>query len=393
MTRTIRTEIAIVGGGLMGCWTAFFLRKRGRAVAVVEKGAIGAQASGVNFGNVRLQGRFLGQIPLALRAHAVWEEIETLIGERCEFVNTGHLRIAFTEAETRGLEDHAREERPYGIDLAILDRAELRRRWPWLAEAVAASWSPRDGTANPRIAAPAVARAARRLGAEIHEGIRIVAIEPRQGGFRLTTDGDLAIECERVLNAAGAWAVEFAGALGESVPLFAAGPPQFATEPMPYFIEPSVQAVDGSIIFHQIRRGNVIVAGYPRGPSDRIKNRAPVAPLKTLAHMARLRTVVPALASCHILRVWSGIEGYLPDMLPVMGPSGTTPGLYHAFGFCGHGFQLAPGVGLVMSELLADGATPTPLEPFAITRFTGGNPAQSHHLATEFDKSLVAPRG
>jgi sarcosine oxidase subunit beta len=108
--------------------------------------------------------------------------------------------------------------------------------------------------------------------------------------------------------------------------------------------------------------------------------------------MARLGAVVPALGHCHIIRVWSGIEGYLPDMLPVMGPSSTTPGLYHAFGFCGHGFQLAPGVGLVMSELLADGATPTPLEAFAITRFTGGGPAAAKSPTHEFDSSLVTPR-
>jgi sarcosine oxidase subunit beta len=376
----------------MGCWTAFFLRRRGCPVVVIEKDAIGAQASGVNFGNVRLQGRFLGQIPLALRAHSLWEDIEALIGNRCDYVNTGHLRVAFDHTEIGTLEDHAREARPYGMDLQILDQADVKHRWPWLTQVVGASWSPRDGTANPRIATPAVARAAKALGAGIIEGLRVVAIGPSKGRFRLSTDSDVTIEADRVLNAAGAWAVEIANALGETVPLFAAGPPQFVTEPMPFFIEPSVQAVDGTIILHQIRRGNVIVAGYPRGPSDIVKLRAPVPPLKTLAHMARLAAVVPALRHCHVIRVWSGIEGYLPDMLPVMGPSGTTPGLYHAFGFCGHGFQLAPGVGLVMSELLADGATPTPLEPFAITRFASAGQAAAKSLAHEFDSSLVPPR-
>jgi sarcosine oxidase, subunit beta len=73
-------------------------------------------------------------------------------------------------------------------------------------------------------------------------------------------------------------------------------------------------------------------------------------------------------------------------------PSGTTPRLYYAFGFCGHGFQLAPGVGLVMSELFANGATQTPLGSFAITRFASAGQAAAKSLAHEFDSSLVPPR-
>jgi sarcosine oxidase, subunit beta len=384
-TRT--ADVAIIGGGLMGCWTAFFLRKRGARCILLEKGAIGAQASGVNFGNLRIQARHLDQLPLSLRAHELWESLEQLIGNSCEFEASGHLRIAFTEAEKQVLVDYAREARPHGLDLQLLDQSELRRRWPWLALAVTASWSPRDGTANPRLSAPAVARAARALGAEIVEGAKVVGIEARAGLFRLAVEGDLAVEAPLLLNSAGAWAAAIAASFGEGVPLFAAGPPQFVTEALPRFIGPSVQAVDGSVIFHQVPRGNVVVAGYPRGPSDAIANRAPVAPLKTVAHMARLGQVVPALAGAHIIRVWSGIEGYMPDMLPIMGRSGTTPGLFHAFGFCGHGFQLAPGVGLVMSELILDGQSPTPLDAFAITRFAGASPAA--RLAEEFDATLM----
>ena len=88
--RTIGTDVAIVGGGLMGSWTAFFLRRRGRGVVLLDKGEIGAQASGVNFGNLRIQGRYLGQLPLALRAAEQWEQVERLLGDGCEYDRTGH---------------------------------------------------------------------------------------------------------------------------------------------------------------------------------------------------------------------------------------------------------------------------------------------------------------
>jgi sarcosine oxidase subunit beta len=201
--------------------------------------------------------------------------------------------------------------------------------------------------------------------------------------FRLETDRDLVIESDALVNAAGAWGIEVAQAFSETAPLLAAGPPQFVTEPLPYFIKRSVQAVDGMIIFRQIPRGNVIVAGYPRGTSNPARDGAPVNPARTLTHMRRLIETVPRLAGASLIRVWSGIEGYLPDLLPIIGKSRTTPGLFHAFGFCGHGFQLGPGVGLVLSELIADGSTRTPLQDFDIARF-GGAVAADERFKREF---------
>jgi sarcosine oxidase subunit beta len=75
---TMRTAVAVIGGGLIGCWTAFFLRRRGIEVVVIERGLVGAQSSGVNFGNIRLQGRHRNQYALALRSHALWEQAEAL---------------------------------------------------------------------------------------------------------------------------------------------------------------------------------------------------------------------------------------------------------------------------------------------------------------------------
>jgi sarcosine oxidase subunit beta len=88
-------------------------------------------------------------------------------------------------------------------------------------------------------------------------------------------------------------------------------------------------------------------------------------------------------------RIWSGVEGYLPDMLPVIGWSRTTPGLLHAFGFSGHGFQLAPGVGAVVADLIVDGASKTPIESFSIKRFAS-DVVPDEKLWSEFDPELVA---
>src|SRR6266496_2225658 len=209
--RTIHTDVAIIGGGLIGIWTAYFLRKRGCSVAVIEKGAIGSQASGVNFGNVRLQGRHPDEFPLALRAHEIWEQIEQLIGERCEFSPCGHAYVALDPRELPKLERYHAEGSAAGLDIALIGANELRRRFPWLGpDACGATWSKRDGTANPRLVTPAVARAARALGADIFPNTRVTALEPIGERLRVLTDRAFAVEAPFVVNAAGAWGNEVA---------------------------------------------------------------------------------------------------------------------------------------------------------------------------------------
>jgi len=102
---------------------------------------------------------------------------------------------------------------------------------------------------------------------------------------------------------------------------------------------------------------------------------AHVDPQNTLNQMPQLRRLVPAIANLRVIRTWSGVESYLPDDLPIIGPSAKVAGLYYAFGFCGAGFQVGPGVGDVMAELIDTGSTVTPIEPFHIGRFTTEQPA------------------
>lgn len=390
---TSHADVVIIGGGLMGTSAAYFLRQRGRSVIVLEKGRVGAQASGVNFGNARLQGRHPEQYALALRAHAIWEEMHAITGVDCEVTANGHLFIALDRGEIGKLEHYAADANKAGVKSEAMGGNEARQRWPYLSPLVqAAAYSARDATANPRLVTPALAARAAALGADIREDVRVMSAERVGEGFRVATAGGETITGGVLLNTAGAWANEVAGWFGESAPMVAAAPPHFVTEPVAPFVGSSVQAIDGSIIFRQTREGAIVAAGYPRGPSDIVANRAPVQPEKVVTAMRRLVSVVPRLGSAHIVRVWSGIEGYIVDMLPVIGPSRTTPGLFHAFGFCGHGFQLGPGVGACLADLASEGRTETPLGAFDIARFAGGVQVSEKFLK-EFDAALVAGAG
>ncbi len=369
-----QADVIVVGGGLMGSAASFFLRRRGRSVILLERGLVGQQASGTNFGNVRRQGRFLAQLPLANRSRAIWGRLGELLGEDAEFLPVGHVRVGYTPEQIAVFERHARDVRTYGLELEILTGNALRDRFPLLGpEAIAGSYSPHDGHANPRLAAPAFAYAARREGADVRENIGVTSIAKAGEDFIVDTATGASFRAPIVLITAGAWGGTMSAALGEPVPLVARGPQMAVTEPVPYAIKPVISVAskiaEEGLYLRQIPRGNVIFGGGNRGPAFTDIKRAYVVPRNTLAQLKQLRRVVPALGALRVIRVWSGIESYLPDDIPIMGPSARVSGLFYAFGFCGHGFQLGPGVGDVMAELIDTGATSTPIEPFHIRRF------------------------
>lgn len=372
---TATADVIVIGGGIMGAATAFFLRQRGLSVILLERDLVGQHASGTNFGNVRQQGRFLPQLPLANRAREIWGKLPELIGEDVEFLPSGHLRLAFRAEDADRLEAYARDARAYGLELELLSGNALRARFPFVSrEAVMGSYSPLDGHANPRLAAPALARAARRAGAIVHEGAEVTGITKTAEDFVVETREAGSFRAPLVQISSGAWGRAMADAFGEDVPLIALSPQMGVTEPMPYRIEPvlgiSTSVVEEGVYLRQVKRGNIVFGGGPRCPASLETRRATLDPANTLRQRPHLIRLLPPIAALRIIRTWSGVEGYVEDDIPVMGASARVSGLHYAFGFCGHGFQLGPGVGATIAELIATGSPGVPIEPFHIARFS-----------------------
>jgi sarcosine oxidase subunit beta len=369
MTGRVTADVAIVGGGTAGCSTALHLRQRGASVVLLERGVCGGQASGVNYGGVRRQGRDLAELPLAQRSRAMWGRLAEIVGSDCEFVASGHVKLARSDADMAELEAYREAIRPYDLQLELLGRDTLHARYPFLGDAaLGGSLCADDGQANPRLVAPAFARAARAAGADIREHAPVTALEHDGARFRLRTDDGAEISAPTLVNVAGAWGHEIAARFGEPVNEEVTAPNMCVTEPVPYFMVPNFGVCGGGFYVRQIPRGNVILGGG-RGVADRERLRAWPVAATTLAASRDTIALVPCLRHAQIIRTWTGIEGVMPDGIPVIGPSRTTPGLFHAFGFSGHGFQLGPAMGAVLAELVLDGATPTPIAAFDIGRF------------------------
>ncbi len=364
-----RSDVVIVGGGLVGCAAALHLRERGASVAVVEKNQLGAAASGVNFGGVRRNGRKLAELGIAARALAVWKRLPALVGSDCEYQITGNIKVARNEEDMVQIAAHAEAQADYGVEVEMLSRNALLDRFPWLGSgAYGAAYCPSDGQANPRLVGPAFARAARAAGATLIELDGATHVARDGGDFVVETESGRSLRGGALINASGAWGARLAAQFGEQVEIWPMEPQMAVTEPAPYFMEPVLAVVGGDVYARQIPRGNVIFGGRS-GTADLDVGFGKVDAEESLTTFARTAAIIPRVADLAVIRFWSGVEGCTPDHLPILCPSRTTPGLVHAFGFSGHGFCLGPASGAVAAELALDGRTDTPIEGFDIARF------------------------
>jgi sarcosine oxidase subunit beta len=364
----IATDVAIVGGGIVGASAALALRRKGVAVALLERDLCGSRSSGVNFGGVRRQGRPLVQLPLAQRAHAIWGSLPALIGTDGEYQRSGHFKIARSEADLAALERYREMSRDFDLGLQMVSGASLRERCSWLGvKAVGGSLCAEDGQANPRLVSPAFALAAGRAGAQIFERSPLTEVQHDGSQFALRSGDTLEVRAPLLLNCAGAWAGGLAAQFSEPVPMQVSHPAMAVTEPLPFFMPWSLGVEGGGIYCRQVARGNVVLGGGPGVALDADRARSERGAIAALSVQAI--ELLPALRHAFFIRTWSGTEGYLPDRQPVLSLSGTTPGLVHGFGFAGAGFQIGPAVGEVLAELARDGRSSTPIEAFSITRF------------------------
>ncbi|WP_137045309.1 FAD-binding oxidoreductase [Pseudolabrys sp. FHR47] len=368
MTKT--ADVIVVGGGIHGCSTALHLALRGVKPLLLEKDYCGRHASGVNAGGVRQLARHVAEVPLSVASMELWERIEDLVGDDCGFESHGQVLVAEDEADFDNCRARVDDLRLRGFTHEeLIDRSELKRLVPAVSDYCPGGVvSRRDGAADPFRTTQAFRRRAIECGAMVREGVRVLSIVRRGGIWHVaTTDG--ALEAPVLVNAAGAWSGRLAEMAGEPVPLDVIAPMLMITARVPHFLDPVIILRGRKLSFKQFRNGTVLIGGGHLGKAYPDENTTVLDWQKLTASARTVDELFPVMRAATIVRAWAGIEARMPDDIPVIGPSKAADGLFHQFGFSAHGFQLGPGVGALMAELIATGTTHLPIEPFRVDRF------------------------
>ncbi len=384
-------DVAIIGGGLIGCAAAFYLTKLGKRVIVLESGELNGGASGRNAGSLhfqleyrlleyqeQLQEHIAHLVPFTRRAIEQWRGLEALLGEDLELVMHGGIMVAETKDQLQRLQQKYEFETQHGMQLELLSRSELFARAPYLDERVqGALYCADEGHCNPRYLTLAYARAARRLGATFHTGTQVQGVQRLRDEWSLATVASGGGEpgeyrSDAILNAAGARAADVGHLAGIHLPIFPVGLTMNVTEEAPPLVGHMVQHVGRRLSMKQVREGNLLIGG---GWSARLPEPAGVgasaaSPLyrSVCGNLATAAEVVPAVRKLHLLRTWTGVTGVTADQLPLLGEVPQLPRYFVAAG--GSGFTFGPTYAELISQLIANGETAYPITPFSPARFS-----------------------
>lgn len=174
-----------------------------------------------------------------------------------------------------------------------------------------------------------------------------------------------------VINAAGAWAVKIAAMVGDDIQIGHKASMMIVTERIAPLLKPVVSVVGRPLSFKQSDQGTLVIGGGLQGSADIDAQRSFVN-FRELSKGARAATdLFPIVGQLRIVRTWAGMEAMTPDHLPIIGPSPNANGIFHSFGYSGHGFQLVPVVGAIMADLIVHSGTNRVIKHFAPGRLIG----------------------
>jgi len=348
--------VVIVGGGLMGLSTAFHLRRLdpGVEVTVLERASVGAAASGASAAGVRAMGRDPAERRLALESLKRWPELDRELEGQTGYRRGGGLRIALDDKSWDAAPGWAAEQRSDGVPLETLDARAAREMAPGINPGcLGGVYSPIDGQAGAMATVEAFASAARRLDARVEEGAVVKALVVEDSRVVGIERGDGSRQpCDVAVVTAGAWTTSLLAPLGVKLPVHTRPLQMLLTRPAPGSLPPVLGCFERKISFKQLAGGPFLIGGgWPGRVVNHEANRWQVLEESVRGSLEVAGEVYPPVAACALDRSWIGLEAFMPDELPVIGPVPGVAGLLVATGFSGHGFALSPMVGDVLARL------------------------------------------
>jgi sarcosine oxidase subunit beta len=358
-------DVAIIGGGIIGCAAAYYLTQRGARVILIEKNGVGSGASGRSGGGVRQSARVSAELPLANESVTLFPLLSDELGVDIEYVQRGNLRLVESVDHIRPMQVDVTRQQAQGLDVRWVGQAETCEMTPALRRenVFGASFCPTDGHANPLKLTSGFANAAIRAGAQVVTNCEVRNIKQLDSGDALieTTRGDFF--ARTTIIAAGAGTRDLCLHLGFDLPLANMRYESLVTEAMPPLFPYMFGVASADLFFRQTKHGSVHLGG---GMVEQAGDEKTTTKNLQLAaeHIVKL---IPALGSVNLVRTWGGLDPSTPDGIPIV--DRLNENIIVASGFCGHGFALGPVVGRYLAQWAATNEKPEVFEAFRRSRF------------------------
>ncbi len=416
-------DVIIIGGGIAGICTAYYLAKAGASILVCEKGRVAGEQSSRNWGWIRQQFRDPGEVPLAMEANRLWEEITHDLDEDIGFARTGVLYATSDPKELSNAEQWMDIAEQHQLDTRVLTGAEVEDLMKGPPDVhVGGIYTASDAKAEPFKAVPAIARACVNQGVLIREDCAVRNLVSTGGRVRgvLTEHGE--VKAQSVVCAGGAWTARFLGNLGVWLPQLSVRGTVVRTERAPDVLSGAAavghlgirRRQDGGYTIatattheHFVGRDSIrclpkyvpvmmhgstaIQVSFSGGLWERLTQSArwrddekspfektrilnPAPSEQAIKRMkVGLQKYMPMLADVPIAQAWAGMIDALPDVVPVMDAVPGFSDVYVATGFSGHGFGIGPSTGKTMADMVLGNAVVHDLDRFRFSRFSDGS--------------------
>jgi glycine/D-amino acid oxidase-like deaminating enzyme len=414
-------DVVIIGGGIIGISTAWYLLERGLTVLVCEKGRVAGEQSSRNWGWVRVTGRDPDEVPIAIESIKCWESMANELGDDLGFMRRGILTLADCEKEMAEYEEWLEVARTHDVDTLLFSKREIAKH----IDVPSAKWcggmiTPSDGRAEPLTAVPTIARGVQARGGLTREACAVRTIDNQAGRIAGVVTEAGYVRTQAVVCAGGVWSTMFLANQGINFPQLAVRATVARTAEAPDIFGGAAglkdvfirRRLDGGYTVASLRTEHTIGANSFRfmpkfiglmgdesdlrlrigidqtqpsffGTSWSGDDESPfekhrvldIAPSADAIRLMRrnLQRRAPQLADVPFAESWGGVIDATPDIVPVMDQVDSHPGLFLASGFSGHGFGIGPGAGRVMADLVTGDRPKYDLSRFRFSRFSDGS--------------------
>jgi sarcosine oxidase subunit beta len=374
-------EVAIIGGGILGTATAYYLAKFGiKNITVVERDIICSGSTGSCGAGIRAQWGTEMNCRLGVAALEIFEQLDEELGFPTGLNQGGYLLVAYKETEWENLKNGVKLQNRLGINSKIVSLQEAREICPGLAadDAIGFTFHARDGHADPFLTTFAFVEASKKLGVEYHKKTEVTGVIVENGVVKgiKTTKGD--IHAPIVINCAGAWAQQIAKMAGIYLPNWSERHEIMITEPVDEGVCPCMlMSFSGNYYIQQRPHGSIICGMSPEGHPEDYSNMTTWNFVETMSKT--ILRMLPRVKDIRVVRHWSGQYDMTPDAQPIIGET-DVKNFYHSTGYSGHGFMLGPIAGKILAQHIAGIKPDIDFSMLDYRRFERGELIKEHNV-------------